>query len=96
MIKIPIECREFGHVGIKECLAEQFPETADFFQECLSVWGIAAAVGDGEVHELLHTLESTFGVISATFSKPFCGAVAFTSYVRHLFGQRHFGPSSVA
>ena len=96
MFEILIKSRKFGQVGIKKDLAEKFPETAYFFQKSFSVKGIATAVGDGEVHEFLHTFESTFGVVSATFGEPFCGAVAFTSYVRHLLGQRHLGPSSVA
>ena len=31
MIKIMVECGKFGQIGIKECLAEKFPETTDFF-----------------------------------------------------------------
>jgi len=31
MIEILIESSKFGQVGIKECLAEKFPETTDFF-----------------------------------------------------------------
>ena len=96
MIKIMVECRKFGQVGIEECLAEKFPESTDFFQKRMSIWRIASTVCDSEVHQLLHTLKRTFGVVAATFGEPFCGTVAFTSYVRHLFGQRHFGPSTVA
>ena len=96
MIEIMVECRKFGQIGIEECLAEKFPEATDFFQKRISIWGIASTVSDSEVHQLLHTLKSTFGVVTAAFSKPFCGTVTFTSNVCHLLGQRHIGPSAVA
>ena len=95
MIKIMIERCEFGQIGSEERCAVKFSETADFLEESAPVRGVSATVSDSKINKFLHTLKSPLGIVTAAFGEPFCGAVTFTSDVRHLLGKCHFGPSSV-
>ena len=90
-----IERSEFGQIGGEERCTVKFSETANFLEESVPVGGISATVSDSKVNEFLHTLKSPIGIVTAAFGEPFCGAVTFTSDVRHLLGKCHFGPSSV-
>ena len=95
MVKIMIERSEFGQIGGEERRAVKFSETADFLEESVPVRGVSATISDSKVDEFLHAFKRPLGIVTAAFGEPFCGAVTFTSDVRHLLGKCHFGPSSI-
>ena len=90
-----IERSQFGQIGSKERCAVKFSETADFLEKSVPVGGVSATVSDSKVNKFLHALKSPLSIVTAAFGEPFCGAVTFTSDVRHLLGKCHFSPSSV-